>query len=240
MDIFLIANYTKEKTPEVVGKITSILDINNVNYRIGDETFRHDVLISVGGDGTYIKSAAIAVEHSSLLVGVNTGNVGYLCCINECDLEEKLMKIITSDHVSKHSVLLCARMNDMVYTDIVNDIVFTSAGTLNHFCIDSDCLPTKSVRASGIIISTPTGSTAYNKSAGGAVIDRSLEVFQITPLCPQNDCRNPVIIGADENMVISSSEDMFMTTDGTEKILIPKNTPVTVTKSPQNLTYIEV
>ena len=127
-----------------------------------------------------------------------------------------------------------------MHTGIVNDIVFTSPKTLNHFSIDSNCLPTKSVRASGIIVSTPTGSNAYNKSSGGAVIDRSLDVLQLTPLCPQNDCRNPVIIKADEEIRISSCEDMYMSADGEGRIFVPKNTVITVTKSPESLIYLEV
>ena len=153
-------------------------------------------VLVLGGDGTLIRAAAALVKSRLPLIGVNLGTLGYLCELMKDDymVEERMM---LGGYGIKGGEILPAdiALNDVVIhrtgaLSVVNLIVYVNGEYLNTF------------RADGIIISTPTGSTGYNMSAGGPIVDPKAQMMLITPINDHNLSSKSIVISADEEVTV--------------------------------------
>jgi NAD+ kinase len=158
-----------------------------------------DLLLVFGGDGTMLRVAReIAGSHTPVL-GVNIGSLGFLTAVSSADLSEALAQVWSGDFKFESRILLQASRRttaDPFVQTALNDVVIgrgTPARLIElDVCVDGD--PLTRYRCDGLIVSTPTGSTAYSLAAGGAVVFPTADVLALTPICPHTLSNRPLIL----------------------------------------------
>lgn len=150
----------------------------------------YDCILTVGGDGTMIRAAVRTIESGLPLIGINKGHLGYLCDLDENTYQEALKRLINDDFDLEERMLLEGRVVSADGTPVsdeivaINDIVISSHNGLQvvHLSVDVNGEELTSFNGDGIIFATPTGSTAYNLSASGPIVDPQTSLILMTPL----------------------------------------------------------
>lgn len=188
-----------------------------------------ELVIVLGGDGTLLRVAQEASRYDIPILGINLGRVGYLTDLEQSDLE-LVARIFTGEYTLDERMMLTASVADdsgekyCFYA--LNEIAlsrgnFSKMLEMDLYVDDELCTP---VRADGLIVATPTGSTAYSLSAGGAVVDPSAEVFAVTPICPYTLNIRPMIICKNRTISIRQRTDTenvsYLSHDGNESVVI--------------------
>jgi NAD+ kinase len=182
-----------------------------------------DMIMVLGGDGTLLSVARLIGEYNVPILGINLGSLGFL---TEVTLEEMYLAL---EDVLRHEFTVTRRMllNASVSRDeeriaqycALNDVVMTKSALARiidlQICVnDQDVTMCK---ADGLIIATPTGSTAYNLAAGGPIVHPDMHALIMTPICPHTLTNRPVVLPEDSVLTItlkSENEDVFLTLDG--------------------------
>lgn len=182
---------------------------------IGD---RVDIIVMIGGDGTMLSVARQAVTNGIPVAGFNLGSLGFLTELSVDNLEKSVREIFTSASKVSERKLLELNFKDERYLAL-NDIV-TSKGYIARIInqmVSINGEEVAEIRSDGLIISTPTGSTAYSLSAGGPIVAPEVNGMVITPLCPHSLTLRPFVI-PDSSIVrvklLSESKNVFITVDG--------------------------
>lgn len=203
--IALIVNFDKKNAQDTAIELINILkgraeiycpmeDENRLPSVTGmseEELFALCPIVAVlGGDGTIIATAKKCAPYKNILVGINTGNLGYLSTIERTNLSDAA-KLLLSDNIHYNDrYMLCVRIysdeKEIACYHALNEIVVTRAASsrLMNFTAYSDEKTVCNYRADGMIIATPTGSTAYSLSAGGPIVSPDADIMLITPICP--------------------------------------------------------
>ena len=171
---------------------------------IPDDT---EAVIVLGGDGTFIQSAGILAPKRIPMIGVNLGHLGYLAEVDKDNITPALDRLMADDHTVAERMILSGTcvINGKSAGDhfAVNDIVVkTSGSSVGTFCIEVNDTFLTSISGDGIIVATPTGSTAYNMSAGGPIIEPGSSMIVITPICPLEVVSRSVVLSAEDRVVI--------------------------------------
>jgi NAD+ kinase len=165
-----------------------------------------DIIIVLGGDGTLLHIAETAARHSIPVLGINMGNLGFLTELTENETFRALDKILTSDVTIENRLMLRARLlsddQQTAYRYALNDVVITKnvLDRLLNLSTVADGQYITTYRADGLIFSSPTGSTAYNLSAGGPLVYPGLATITVTPICPFMLSSRPIILPADKRI----------------------------------------
>ncbi len=189
------------------------------------EEFKADVdlIVVLGGDGTMISTARLTGERETLVLGINYGSLGYLTEFRIEEMFPALEEILAGNYEVDRRVMLEAehRRDDKILDTgrVLNDVVINKAALARIIEIEVwlDRLFVNNFRADGLIISTPTGSTAYNLSAGGPIIYPSMNAVVITPICPFTLTNRPIVIPdtAEINLRLKNESDgVILTLDG--------------------------
>jgi NAD+ kinase len=180
-----------------------------------------DLVIVMGGDGTLLSAARAINGREIPLFAVNLGGLGFLTAITKEELMPELARALRGEHIIAKRKLLRVEVvrNDVKVAcyEALNDVVITKAAIARMIDIEAlvDKMFVCSYKADGLIISTPTGSTAYSLSAGGPIIYPSVEAFCITPICPHTLTNRPLVVSSESVIsVICKSESSFLTIDG--------------------------
>ncbi len=208
-----------------------------------DELFvKGELAVIIGGDGSLIHSARKAVLHNLPIIGVNLGRLGYLCELelNETDL---LSDVLNGSFFVEKRMMLALEISKKdgsvtKASPALNDIVFTSYGNTNRV-IDLNVYAENykmlagSYRGDGVIVSTPTGSTAYALAAGGPVIDPALDCFNIVPICTHMLMAKPMLFSANNTLKLVNTGrfTVNVSADGSDEYTIEPGEYVTVKKS---------
>ena len=199
---------------------------------------RCDMLICLGGDGTILRFARQVAEKGTPLLGVNLGKLGFLAEVSVEDLDACLTEILKGDYFIVERMMLQATIlkNSKTYVAL-NDIVvdkFGSSRVLNFEThVNGEYLAT--FTADGIILSTPTGSTAYAMANGGPIVTPHNKAITISPICPHSLTARPVIVPDDSIIrikVVSSENKVHITADGQDEVLVRPPTEIRVKRSP--------
>jgi NAD+ kinase len=182
-----------------------------------------DLIVVLGGDGTMIATARMVGDHSVPVLGINYGSLGYLAEFRIEEMFPALESILEGNYRTDARVMLAAELfrgeEQLVHSRVLNDVVINKSALariieieayLNHQYVNS-------FRADGLIVSTPTGSTAYNLSAGGPVIYPSMNAIVITPICPFTLSNRPIVVPDDaliELCLKTPEEEVALTLDG--------------------------
>jgi len=202
-----------------------------------------DFVIVLGGDGTLLSIAHLAAQKNVPVLGVNLGSLGFL---TEVPLEEMFLALDSylggNDRIVSDRRMLEAVAKGKVYY-CLNDVVINKGALARMIqCaiwIDEKAIAT--VRADGIIISTPTGSTAYSLSAGGPIIQPYIPAIIIAPICPHTLSFRPMVISLKSRVkiqLLTTGEEVFLTLDGQRGDLLKKNEVVEIKSSNLKLSLI--
>jgi NAD+ kinase len=216
-----------------------------------------DLVLVLGGDGTMIATARLIADEEVPVLGVNYGGLGYLTEFRIEELYDALEMILAGNYRLDKRVMLSVELHRdeeiVTVNRVLNDVVINKSALariieietyLNHQYVSS-------FRADGLIVSTPTGSTAYNLSAGGPIIFPSMNAVVITPICPFTLSNRPLVVPDDaviELLMKTANEEVALTLDGQVGFPLTVNDRVIIRKSrttfnliqPSNRNYFDV
>src|SRR6266498_1432103 len=216
-----------------------------------------DLLLVLGGDGTMIAAARAAGDTEVPVLGVNYGGLGYLAEFRIEELYSALESILQGDYRLDKRVMLAVELlrgdEQLTRNPVLNDVVINKSALARIIEIETSLNEqfVNSFRADGLIVSTPTGSTAYNLSAGGPVIFPSMNAEVITPICPFTLSNRPIVVPDDaviELCLKTDQEDVALTLDGQvgfplrveDRVMIRKSKTTFNLVQPTNRNYFDV
>ncbi|HET6892532.1 MAG TPA: NAD(+)/NADH kinase [Pyrinomonadaceae bacterium] len=216
-----------------------------------------DLMLILGGDGTMIATARMLGDHEVPVLGVNYGGLGYLAEFRIEELYTALESILNGNYRLDRRVMLAAELlrgsEVVTYMRVLNDVVINKSALARIIEIEAYLNQqfVNSFRADGLIVSTPTGSTAYNLSAGGPVIYPSMNAVVITPICPFTLSNRPLVVPDDsiiELRLKTEREDVALTLDGQvgfplqveDRVVIRKSNTTFNLVQPMNRNYFDV
>ncbi|MBQ7128438.1 MAG: NAD(+)/NADH kinase [Clostridia bacterium] len=222
---------------KVLEKIEQKLKNENINYEFFEDESKiknADFCIAFGGDGTIIHAAKICAEYKKAVLGINGGHFGYTAGL-ECDEINMISEISKGNFFIDKRAILEVTLGDKKYF-CVNDAV-VSKGALSRMIDISLYIGKREVTktsSDGIIVSTPTGSTAYSLSAGGPILDPSVNSIVITSICPHSLYDRPIVINDKEEIKIKfidkRNSESYLTIDGETSIKLKNNDIVKIKK----------
>ena len=181
-----------------------------------------DVILTIGGDGTILHEANLSLEYHKPILGINLGRCGFLATCEVNEMEQKLSAVARGDYMLDNRMLLYVRVlgDDSWEGHALNDVVMTK-GRLQQaidFSIYCDDILVEHYRGDGVIVATPTGSTAYSLAAGGPILDSQTKGVVVTPICPHS-LASPAMVFAQErkiNICVGqvADEEVFISCDG--------------------------
>ena len=250
--IALIVNFDKKNAPEVANELIKLLSdkaelyttrkdaviLSGVNGLDDNALFSACPIVAVlGGDGTIIATAKKCAAYNNILVGINTGNLGYLSTIEGSNLSEAAEILLSDDIHFDNRYMLCIRVysggSEIACHHALNEAVITRAADarLMDFTAYSEGKTVCHYRADGMIVATPTGSTAYSLSAGGPILSPDADAMLITPICPHM-LRARSIVLPPKLIRIEASAEAKLAIDGQIFETLSECDYITVEKSP--------
>ncbi len=170
-----------------------------------------DLVIVVGGDGTLLNAARRMAVFGIPILGINLGRLGFLVDISPDELEGRLDQILGGDYIEEERFLLRGtvfRDGEEIFSgSVFNDVVYHVRDVVRMIEFEThinDCY-VHTQRSDGIVIATPSGSTAYSMSAGGPIIEPSLKAIVLAPICPHTLTNRPIVVGADSRIDLIAS-----------------------------------
>jgi NAD+ kinase len=216
-----------------------------------------DLLIVFGGDGTLLSAARALGGHDVPILGVNLGGLGFLTSVTLEELYPALEQVLEEKHRTSNRMMLDAEIQRKGEPSEVqcalNDAVANKGerARMLDFDVHVDGHHVGRYRADGLIVATPTGSTAYSLAAGGPIVEPSLDAFIITPICPHMLTNRPLVIPATSQIDLdftAAEKPLFVTLDGQISLELEPTDRVRITKSakrvalvrPPNKSYFQI
>lgn len=260
----IVPNLTREKAESVTYAVTDMLEKLCIEYIFEPDTgsvfggrftysenlYREaDIIIAIGGDGSFIHTAKQCAIAGKPVLCINAGNLAFLAGLEANELE--LLKSLLNGNYTKekHMMLKCyleSNGKKQMLGYCLNDIAVARGKLFNVLNLNAYC-DDKIVnfyRADGIIVSTPTGSTAYSWSAGGPVIDPALSCIIMTPLCTHSPLNRSMVFNSSSKISITApnnpEKDIVISLDGETNIELPENGKVIIEKSDISAEFIRI
>ncbi|MBN2856786.1 MAG: NAD(+)/NADH kinase [Candidatus Delongbacteria bacterium] len=204
---------------------------------------KSDVIIVLGGDGSMLEAASHSAESGKPFIGVNYGKLGFLADVKENEIIERIRQIEKGQFFIEERIMLNAYYEDheiRALNDIVLDRGYSQRVLKVSVDIDGKFFTTYT--SDGVIVSTPTGSTAYNMSAHGPIMQPGVPAFVLTAMSPHALAMRPIVI-PDSSVISLTAEsnfnEMILSGDGQESINIPSYAKITVKKAPYTAKFIK-
>lgn len=230
-NIGIISNNEKKESRETAKKIYDYINKKSSNTvilllakdkvstdyslpSVSEEEFtgKVDIIIAVGGDGTFLRASKYSFKRKIPVLGINAGNLGFLTVVDTCNMYDAVDKILDGRYKIEERMLLEGKFyenkklikNTGLPRLALNEFAITRSmlGKIIRFEIIVNDIPIKDFAADGLIISTPTGSTAYSLSAGGPIVGPDSEIIIITPICPHTLLNRSIILSPDNRIDI--------------------------------------
>lgn len=248
-----LGNWLAANGIDQIGKPFTASDARHEPTLISDA----DLIVVLGGDGTMISAARMVGNADALVLGVNYGSLGYLTDFRIEEMFTALESIIGGEYEIDRRVMLDAEHQRgetrIANGRVLNDVVINKAALARIIDIDVkfNGLFVNKFRADGLIVSTPTGSTAYNLSAGGPIVYPSMNAVVLTPICPFTLTNRPIVVPDTAEIELylkDANEGVFLTFDGQTGHRMQTGDRVTIRKSkttfnlvhPSNRNYFDV
>jgi len=201
-----------------------------------------DLLITLGGDGTLLRGARVVAHATVPVLGINLGHLGFLTSAAPDELERALGLWFAGDFNLDERLALTVSFREPDGTDgggylALNDAVLHKGGAARviRLLVRASGVEVGTYSADGIILSTPTGSTAYSLSAGGPIVSPSVHCIVATPICPHTLGVRPLVLPSDETVtvdVLSPTEELILTIDGQEHERLTPGARIIVSRAP--------
>lgn len=212
-----------------------------------------DCVIVLGGDGTMLQAAGVVREKRIPLVGVNLGTLGYMTEIESDSLEQALDRLIAGDYTVESRMMLYGRVTfgsgKTVENYALNDIVISRIGSLRilGFHVYVNGLFLNDYHADGVIVTTPTGSTGYNLSAGGPIVEPGAKMILLTPICPHTLNQRSIILSPEDEVeiVIPAGRDGRLQTveasfDGGNAVTLSTGDRINIVRADKTVEFIRL
>ena len=209
-----------------------------------------DLAVVIGGDGTMLRVSRLLAPIGTPVVGVNRGRLGFLTEISATTMLADIEQILNNKYfIQNRTMLSCKIGQDNSIVDqasALNDIVIGRGriGRLIEFEIKIDGKLVTHTRGDGLIISTPTGSTAYALAADGPIIDPALEVITLVPICPHTLSHRPLVVSGNSNIEVrlinSEDADVIVSVDGYTEYTIKNDEVITITRSETSVKLVHL
>jgi NAD+ kinase len=203
-----------------------------------------DACCVIGGDGTLLDVAAQAARLNVPIIGVNRGSLGFLTPFSAEDIRDGFHAILAGDfQLSSRTLLACATGND-THDLALNDVLIKAEmnSRLVGLAVTADGEAVTNYDCDGLIFATPTGSTAYNLSAGGPLIHPSAEVVALTPVCPHTLSNRSIIFRAGVTLTVRNlnpTSTLLVTADGQRDHRVTGDHPITITLAHERLSLVQ-
>lgn len=209
-------------------------------HRLDRELRDADMIICFGGDGTILHIAKTATRHGLPVLGVNIGNMGFMAELESTELDQ-LSRLATGDYTVDSRMMLDVtvhRDRDIILHDIsLNDVAITKGAVARivHLAVQCDGVQVMECGGDGLIVATPTGSTAYSLSAGGPIIEPEAHNILLTPICA-HDVVSGSIVASDKRVITVSltrnaRRNAFLSVDGGKALRLNSGDIATIKKS---------
>jgi NAD+ kinase len=242
----LISYLLKQEITVVAESSTGISYKLNIPH-INPDTLETDgdLMVVIGGDGSLLSGAKLASQYQIPIIGVNRGQLGFLTDMTPRFMNEQIQHILDGDFIEEKRDLLHARLFDgqqSIFEGLaLNDLVLNrgQSAYLVKFSIFIDQQFVNEYRADGLILSTPTGSTAYNLSAGGPILHPQLQAFTMVPMHSHSLNARPLVLPNSSHIHINISKDnlanLTMYLDGHQNISVQPGQHIEIIKHHQKL-----
>jgi len=237
MNVGLVGNRRYKAMDEILAALTAEAPTLGVNLylesKLGSapagqgaaalEGAKVDVLISLGGDGTLLRGARLACERGVPILGVNLGRVGFLAAAGRGAAVETLRRVVKGQYTIESRLALAARVGPAGQECLaVNDVVIHKGGIARiiRVSVTVDGQEVGLYSGDGIIVATPTGSTAYSMSAGGPIVVPGVDALVITAICPHTLAVRPLVVSASATLTlrvldpVPAPEELLVSIDG--------------------------
>lgn len=250
---YIITNLIKDRDYRITREIQAYIEQHGKRCILAEEDADGFILpgtvprdidcgIVLGGDGTLIRAARELAEYDFPLIGINLGTLGFLAEVERFAYPNALERLFLDQVGFEERMMLTGEVSgsSQYRNTAVNDIVITRDGNLRivHFDVYVNGTLLNSYMADGVIISTPTGTTGYNLSAGGPVVEPTASMFVITPICSHALNTSSIVLSAEDTIevVISQGrygkdEQAIVTFDGADMLQLTTGDRVTIRKS---------
>lgn len=200
-----------------------------------------DLIIVLGGDGTMLGAARRAGRKGVPILGVNLGSLGFITEVNKAEITDMIDRIIRGDYRVEERIMLNVSVirngADVSENIVLNDAVVNKGALARIIDIETyvDGFYVTTYKSDGLIVSTPTGSTAYSLSAGGPILYPTLGCITLTPICPHTLTNRPIVLPDSVKVSLklnADDEDVFLTLDGQTGFPLKKDDTINISKSP--------
>ncbi len=267
MTFYLIPNMTRENTLPVTQSLLEQLSYTNSKVYIdktledffGNSDFieyseneqdieKTDGVISLGGDGSFINAAKVAVRYHKPIICVNAGKLAYLACLERDELS-LIKEIAKGEYKTEKRMMLDVSVldaNDGVihHSVCINDAAVSRSGVIRimNLSVVCDNTPLIQYMCDGAIVATPTGSTAYSLSAGGPIVDPCVESILLTPVCSHSMLSRSIVLSGNSELQLfhDNSGEAILSCDGQEAVVIPAGARVVVKRSNEYASFVKV
>ena len=269
MIVSVIPNLTRERAAEITSAVCGTLRGLGVSFQLdkalavslpliegaafvpSEELYKTcDFVIAIGGDGSVIRAAKAAASYGKKLIGVNAGRLAYLCELDPTELD-RLSALVSGDYTVKKRLMLRAEFYEngaLRRSDTcINDVTFARGREIRlvDISVRANGKPIADYVADGVIFATPTGSTAYSMSAGGPIIEPTVDVISLTPVCPHSLICRPYIFAADTVFEVTArerdnGEQVYFSCDGGDSQLLPTGGYVKITRAATDALFVSV
>ncbi len=242
VEVFIQKKFYEYLKPELdlTNYITGIIDHHNLNFDL-------DMVFSIGGDGTFLRTVSAIREKNIPILGINTGRLGFLADVSEDDMEETLSEILNGNYTieERSQLQLTVKDSSAEMTDYaLNEIAILKQDSSSMITIEANINGERltSYEADGLLIATPTGSTAYSLSVGGPIMAPNTSNFIITAIAPHSLSARPLVI-EDNNIltlhVRSRSSCFLISLDGRSKAMPVNGTILQIKKAETSVRVVK-
>jgi NAD+ kinase len=237
----IVVRNDKPQAGEIARDLISMLNQHSVEaeYDLPDP----EAIIAIGGDGTVLAAAAAALDLGIPLCGVNVGRVGYLAEFEASEIGDLATAIAHDSYTVMYHSTVAVRSGD-VSALAINDIVVEKVVSqrIIEMAVQVNGRDLASYRTDGIIVASPLGSTAYSLSAGGPVVDPSLDALIITPIAPHSLLTRPVVLAPDAvvRLRVLVERPARINVDGRELCVLPPGQVITIQRGPSKVGFLSL
>ena len=253
LKVILQKNFSHDVSVKIFDSSYSnnITEIDLIKVINESEIHQCDLIISIGGDGTMLKSAKLSHQHQIPVTGINKGRLGFLTDINPSDANKTINNLISGKFITEDRLLIETIINkDGIKNSIgiaLNDVAIRrkETGRMMKVTTSIDGNYINQHEGDGFIVSTPTGSTAYSLSCGGPILKPDVEAFILVPICPHSLNDRPMVIPSNSEILIepilNTGEIAEIALDGDSSYEIKQGETIIInaTKTPIKLIHPE-
>lgn len=247
MRIAIFGNLSAQKSSECKSRLTTLLQSLRHEIIPQERLSEADAVITIGGDGTFLRAAALVGNTGIPMLGINTGRLGFLADVNVADMESAIEKLHHGQYEIQKRHLLELDMKGMPagHTPYaLNDIAILKHDISSMISISTSVAGQELVtyQADGLVIATSTGSTAYSLSVGGPIVAPGTNVTVLTPVAPHSLTMRPLVLSANETIrldVASRSHSFLISIDG-NSFSLHEHTPLEIHRAPFTLNIIRL